>query len=319
MLVPNRHGSTPAYRYGFNGKEKDDELKGEGNSINYEARMQDTRIGRFLSIDPLTKSFPHYSPYQFAGNTPIQAIDLDGAEEYHYLAKWDKESGKIIFKLESEKTVHRKSYFGYYPYIPTEEHIVVYQNDNGETSTYEFPKGGKLVQYGPTSIAERINTPASLKKFASDAKNIYQDEESAERALATSFLSNSAEDNFSFANATIVANQFYTPQTKATALEKNAPKIKKVDDNGGEVIKTSKEYITVKKGNTTYHINDTRVKEYVENPKNPKSNQGGDAVDFKKNGVPAGSKRITGEKSGKGHKRTPTSAELKMFNEKKLN
>lgn len=37
-----------------------------------------------LSVDPLTKSYPWYTPYQFAGNTPIQAIDLDGLEEYHY-------------------------------------------------------------------------------------------------------------------------------------------------------------------------------------------------------------------------------------------
>jgi RHS repeat-associated protein len=222
--VPNRHGSTPAYRYGFNGKEKDDELKGEGNSINYEARMQDTRIGRFLSVDPLTKTFPHYSPYQFAGNTPIQAIDLDGAEEYHYLAKWDKESGKIVFKLESDKTVHKKSFLGY-TWIPTEEHIVVYQNSDGETTNYEFPKGGKLIQYGPTSIAERINTPASLRKFASDAKKItYQDEESATKALDTNFLSNGAENAFTAGNAMITYSNFYTPITK-TPVEKNAPNI----------------------------------------------------------------------------------------------
>jgi len=65
----------------------DNELKGEGNSIDYEKRFFDPRIGKFLSIDPLIKDFPHYSPYQFAGNTPIWAIDLDGAEEYVYQLK----------------------------------------------------------------------------------------------------------------------------------------------------------------------------------------------------------------------------------------
>ena len=38
---------------------------------------------RFLSVDPLTRSFPFYTPYQFAGNKPIAAIDLDGLEEYY--------------------------------------------------------------------------------------------------------------------------------------------------------------------------------------------------------------------------------------------
>jgi hypothetical protein len=43
-------------------------------------RIYDSRLGRFLSVDPLTKSYPWYTPYQFAGNTPIWAIDLDGKE-----------------------------------------------------------------------------------------------------------------------------------------------------------------------------------------------------------------------------------------------
>ncbi len=68
------------YRFGFNGQEKDDEIKGSGNSLNYKYRMQDVRIGRFLSVDPLAKSYPFYSPYHFAGNTPIWASDLEGLE-----------------------------------------------------------------------------------------------------------------------------------------------------------------------------------------------------------------------------------------------
>jgi RHS repeat-associated protein len=67
-------------RYGFNGKEKDDDLYGEGESYDYIKRIFDPRTGRFLSIDPLRQKFPWYTPYQFAGNTPIQAIDIDGEE-----------------------------------------------------------------------------------------------------------------------------------------------------------------------------------------------------------------------------------------------
>lgn len=39
-------------------------------------------MGRFLSVDPLTSSYPWYTPYQFAGNKPIAAIDIDGLEEW---------------------------------------------------------------------------------------------------------------------------------------------------------------------------------------------------------------------------------------------
>src|SRR5690554_2148410 len=69
-----------AYRYGFQGQEKDDEIKGEGNSINYKYRMHDTRVGRFLSIDPLAKKYPFYSPYVFSGNRVIDAYELEGME-----------------------------------------------------------------------------------------------------------------------------------------------------------------------------------------------------------------------------------------------
>jgi RHS repeat-associated protein len=69
-----------AYRYGFNGKENDSEVKGEGNQQDYEKRIYDNRLGRFLSVDPLTNGYPEYSPYHYAENCPIKFIDLDGLE-----------------------------------------------------------------------------------------------------------------------------------------------------------------------------------------------------------------------------------------------
>ena len=82
MQMPGRTFSqaNSAYRYGFNGKEKDNEVKGEGNQQDYGMRIYDPRAGRFLSVDPLTHSYPWYTPYQFSGNSPIANIDLDGAE-----------------------------------------------------------------------------------------------------------------------------------------------------------------------------------------------------------------------------------------------
>ncbi|MDP4150865.1 MAG: RHS repeat-associated core domain-containing protein [Bacteroidota bacterium] len=70
------------YRYGFNGKENDDEVRGANDEIDYGKRGYDPRIGRFMSVDPLAKRYPYYSAYQFAGNTPIQASDLDGNEPW---------------------------------------------------------------------------------------------------------------------------------------------------------------------------------------------------------------------------------------------
>ena len=82
MLVPNRHGSSNSYRYGFQGQEKDDEIKGEGNSLNYTFRMHDPRVGRFFAIDPLFREYPHNSPYAFSENRVIDAVELEGLEKY---------------------------------------------------------------------------------------------------------------------------------------------------------------------------------------------------------------------------------------------
>jgi RHS repeat-associated protein len=58
----------------------DNEVKGDGNQIDYGNRIYDPRLGRFLSVDPLQKKFPALSSYQFSGNNPIATIDLDGLE-----------------------------------------------------------------------------------------------------------------------------------------------------------------------------------------------------------------------------------------------
>lgn len=104
MLMPGRDYSSLNYRYGFNGKENDNDVKGEGNEQNYGMRIYDSRLGRFLSVDPLTKEYPKFTPYSFASNAPIHAIDVEGLESsadldmndpnVHIMYQWSKENGK---------------------------------------------------------------------------------------------------------------------------------------------------------------------------------------------------------------------------------
>jgi RHS repeat-associated protein len=82
QLVGRTYRANNSYRYGFNGKENDNEVKGEGNEIDYGRRIYDPRLGRFLSVDPLTGKFAHLTPYQYASNNPIAGIDIDGLEFY---------------------------------------------------------------------------------------------------------------------------------------------------------------------------------------------------------------------------------------------
>jgi RHS repeat-associated protein len=76
--MPGRNYSSNNYRYGFNGKEKDNEVKGDGNSYDFDARMLDSRLGRWLSIDPKASKYPYFSPYLAFGNNPVYYIDPGG-------------------------------------------------------------------------------------------------------------------------------------------------------------------------------------------------------------------------------------------------
>lgn len=64
------------YRYGFNGKEN--EILINQGAYDFGARIYDSRLGRFLSIDPKIKDYPYASSYSFVGNRPIILVDING-------------------------------------------------------------------------------------------------------------------------------------------------------------------------------------------------------------------------------------------------
>jgi RHS repeat-associated protein len=80
LEMVGRTYSASEYAFGFNGKINDEEILSNGRWQDYGFRAYRSDIGRFVSVDPLKGAYPWYSPYQFAGNMPIWAIDLDGKE-----------------------------------------------------------------------------------------------------------------------------------------------------------------------------------------------------------------------------------------------
>jgi RHS repeat-associated protein len=78
--MPGRKFSqaNSSYRYGFNGKEKDNEISCDGNHLDFGARVYDSRLGRFLTRDPQEKIFVYQSTYCYASNNPIRFVDVNG-------------------------------------------------------------------------------------------------------------------------------------------------------------------------------------------------------------------------------------------------
>ena len=57
-LLSLKKARMSEYRFGFNGKEKIDEINGAGNDMDFGARIYDARICRWLSLDPLQGKHP---------------------------------------------------------------------------------------------------------------------------------------------------------------------------------------------------------------------------------------------------------------------
>jgi RHS repeat-associated protein len=94
VLLPERAVNAGDFRYGFQAQEHDDEVKGEGNSVNFKYRMHDPRVGRFFAVDPLARKQPSQSLYKALYNNPIIWSDPDGRDEYLTIVIDDQKSGK---------------------------------------------------------------------------------------------------------------------------------------------------------------------------------------------------------------------------------
>ena len=129
-----------SYRYSFNGKEHDDEVKGSGNSIDMGARIHDTRIGRFLSVDPHVSSYPNASSYVFGLNNPIIAIDPDGRDVHIVIG--DKPVGTTTIRLIGSENVKG---------APAEVQVNLYKMTVTDDVT------GKISEYFVTRDAPIIN------------------------------------------------------------------------------------------------------------------------------------------------------------------
>ena len=78
VMSGRQYVAQSSYRYGFQKQEADPELW-EG-AVSYNFRIEDSRLGRFFSVDPLSSKYPFFSLYQFSGNRPIDMVELEGLE-----------------------------------------------------------------------------------------------------------------------------------------------------------------------------------------------------------------------------------------------
>ena len=103
--------------------EKDEEFTGSQSHYDFGARIYDGRIGRWLAVDPLRSEFPYESPFIFGGNTPIQAVDIDGERVYFIVYA----IGHLPGDLEDAAITRKQEIEGDDAFDPKEDHVYMLQ------------------------------------------------------------------------------------------------------------------------------------------------------------------------------------------------
>ena len=112
VVKTSEKGCAGLYRFGFNGMEKDDEVKGVGGHYTTHFRQYDSRLGRWMSLEPKPVAWESY--YAAYRNNPIYFIDPRGDIPWSKLLKgfnFDKREGGNAFgmrfhPIHKENTMH---------------------------------------------------------------------------------------------------------------------------------------------------------------------------------------------------------------------
>lgn len=101
-MVNRGYSSGVKYKYGFNTKEKDDEVAGDGNIYTAKFWQYDSRLGRRFNMDPLSDESRSF--YLCLGNNPIAFNDILGLTETPTLT--GKKEDSVTARQNNDNAIH---------------------------------------------------------------------------------------------------------------------------------------------------------------------------------------------------------------------
>ena len=218
MLQPGRGFNGQNLINGFNGKRYDNEVNGVGGFQDYGLRMYDPRRVQFSSADPLTKKYPYYSPYQFAGNNPIRYIDLDGAEPANNPTTpgaSEKEAMSVVQGIET-MTARNDAQFNFFSSGSWRS------SDQDIKGTYSCGTCGGYVTDTKGDPNNRFNmyvhNGATLNVDESQAAHFNNYEAFVVHRLTTNFASGEGAQNYNFPTNGIISSKFLNSDILKSAL-----------------------------------------------------------------------------------------------------
>ena len=188
--------SLGVQRYGFNGMEGDDEVKGEGNSYDFGSRIYDPRVARWFTRDPKEMKYPNTSPFSSSMLNPIVAKDVDGEDVIVTIVMLTSENNsghcaifvstydKVMITVEENGKKVQKTYYTLSTTVPyvmaenivgletysatiTEAYSITRKNqfvENSAVVSYEMDKDQGILGEQFSESIKKLNPDLNLKK-----------------------------------------------------------------------------------------------------------------------------------------------------------
>ena len=170
--MPGRKASLDVYRFGFNGKENDNEAKGEGNQQDYGMRIYDPRVGRFLSVDPMAGKYAGVSTYHAFANNPLLFIDPDGGKNMIYFVFLDDGNSHLDNMdkariVRNARTILKRNFglFGFSGFGKSKVGVIGINSNKpfSNESLKKLDKSDRIVYFGNTETISDALEGTSLK------------------------------------------------------------------------------------------------------------------------------------------------------------
>lgn len=149
-------------------------MSGEGNSYDFGARMYNNRIGKFLSLDPLSAINLDESNYAYAANNPIYFVDFEGKDNIVYLVVMPSDDA-IQEKLNAQDIANEANEM--YKTLGVKTRVVVFdESTRGEFNADYMDKTDSYAVVGtPKEINDRTGLPehpGALENASSNGNKI---------------------------------------------------------------------------------------------------------------------------------------------------
>jgi RHS repeat-associated protein len=170
MQMKERSFSSGSYRFGFNGMEKDDDIKGDGNSLDFGSRVYDSRLGRWLSTDPLQTNYSELSPFNFCANNPIMFIDPDGER----IVKPKNRKDRRLYRSQLRFMKKSETFRAMYKQVKRSNKVVKIQfTDNEEINgKYSETEEGNFLTFNRNKVSSEAYSEEFFHAFVSLPKNL---------------------------------------------------------------------------------------------------------------------------------------------------